>query len=81
MPVDMKVVIATAFGQMARKKPIDKITVKDVVEACRNLGALCCTAGEHVVRFIPPLNIPEKDIAEALDMISDALDQLWGDAE
>ena len=34
MPVDMKVVIATAFGQMARKKPIDKITVKDLVEQC-----------------------------------------------
>lgn len=34
MPVDMKVVIATAFAQMARKKPIDKITVKDLVEQC-----------------------------------------------
>ena len=54
---------------------------KDVVAAFRDCNVLCCTAGEHVVRFIPPLNIPEKDIAEALDMISDALDQLWGDAE
>ena len=55
-------------------------SAKEVVDACRNFGALCCTAGEHVVRFIPPLNIPEKDVAEALDMISDALEQLWGDA-
>lgn len=34
MPVDMKVVIATAFARMARQKPIDKITVKDLVEQC-----------------------------------------------
>ena len=34
MPVDMKVVIASAFAQMARKKPSDKINVKDRVEQC-----------------------------------------------
>ena len=34
MPVDMKLMIASAFVQLARKKPIDKITVKDLVEQC-----------------------------------------------
>ncbi len=34
MPVDMKQLIATQFAEMARKKPINKITVKDLVEQC-----------------------------------------------
>lgn len=34
MPVDMKLMIASAFVQLARKKAIDKITVKDLVEQC-----------------------------------------------
>lgn len=34
MPVDMKRTIADAFTQMAKKKPIDKITVKELVEQC-----------------------------------------------
>ena len=34
MPVDMKLMISSAFAQMARQKPIDKITVKDLVEQC-----------------------------------------------
>lgn len=34
MPVDMKRTIAITFAQMAKKKPIDKITVKELVEQC-----------------------------------------------
>ena len=34
MPIDMKCMIASTFAQMAQKKPIDKITVKDLVEQC-----------------------------------------------
>ena len=34
MTVDMKKTIATTFAQMARERPIDKITVKDIVEQC-----------------------------------------------
>ena len=34
MPVNMKNVIAEAFYAMARQKSVDKITVKDLVEAC-----------------------------------------------
>lgn len=54
---------------------------KDVVEACRDGGVLCCTAGQRVVRFLPPLNISEKDLAEALEIIGDSLEGLWGAAE
>ncbi len=52
---------------------------KDVVDACRGMGLLCCTAGEHVVRFLPPLNVTDSELEEAMDMISDACDQLFGE--
>lgn len=51
----------------------------EVVESCRMGGVLCCTAGEHVVRFLPPLNISEKDLEEALEIIADSLDALFGE--
>lgn len=51
---------------------------KEVVDMCRDMGLLCCVAGEHVVRFLPPLNIKESDLEEALEMIGDALDELYG---
>ena len=34
MPVDVKGVVANAFLEMAARKDVDKITVKDLVEAC-----------------------------------------------
>ena len=54
---------------------------KDVVAACREMGLLCCVAGEHVVRFLPPLNVKEDVLEEALEMIGDALEQLYGEQE
>lgn len=54
---------------------------KEVVDTCRDMGLLCCSAGEHVVRFLPPLNVKEGDLEEAMEMISDALDQLFGEEE
>ena len=34
MPVNMKNVIADTFVSMAKQKPVDKITVKALIEAC-----------------------------------------------
>jgi acetylornithine/succinyldiaminopimelate/putrescine aminotransferase len=51
---------------------------KEVVNACRESGLLCCAAGEHVVRFVPPLNVKEDELEEALDMIGEALEALYG---
>ena len=34
MPINMKAVIADAFVSLAQRKNVDKITVKDLVEAC-----------------------------------------------
>ena len=56
-------------------------SAKEVVNACRDMGLLCCVAGEHVVRFLPPLNVKDNDLEEALEMIGDALDQLFGEPE
>ena len=50
----------------------------EFVDACRGMGVLCCTAGAHVVRFIPALNISEKDLEEALEIIGDVLDERAG---
>ncbi|MFA7174252.1 MAG: aspartate aminotransferase family protein [Kiritimatiellia bacterium] len=56
-------------------------SAKEVVDVCRDMGLLCCTAGEHVVRLLPPLNTSESDLEEAMEMIGDALEQLFGDEE
>lgn len=54
---------------------------KDVVDRCRDMGLLCCVAGEHVVRFLPPLTINEDELEEGLEMIGDALEELYGESE
>ena len=53
-------------------------SARDVVNACRNMGLLCCVAGEHVVRFLPPLNVKDEELEEALEMLGDALEELYG---
>ena len=52
---------------------------KEVVEALKAQGLLALTAGGNVVRFLPPLVLKEDDLEEAVDMISDALDCVFGD--
>jgi len=56
-------------------------SAKEVVDACRDMGLLCCVAGEHVVRFLPPLSVKESDLEEALEMIGDALEQMFGEQQ
>lgn len=52
---------------------------KEVVEALKEMGLLALTAGTNVVRFLPPLVLSENDLEESLDMISDALDNIYGE--
>ena len=52
---------------------------KDLVAAFKELGLLALTAGEHVVRFLPPLTLGEGDLEDVIDMISDALSGVYGD--
>ena len=51
---------------------------KAVVDALKEQGILALTAGGNVVRFLPPLVLKEEDLEEATDMISDALDSIFG---
>ena len=50
---------------------------KDVVQAFAAGGVLTCTAGEHVVRFLPTLSIREDHLEEAVEMMGDSLDELF----
>lgn len=54
---------------------------KAVVEAFREMGILALTAGGNVVRFLPTLSMTEKHLEEAVEMMGDALDGLWGGNE
>ena len=56
-------------------------SAKEIVDRCREMGLLCCAAGEHVVRFLPPLNVKESNIEEVLDMIGEVLEELYGGDE
>ena len=52
--------------------------VKPIIEALQNQGLLALSAGKNVVRFLPPLTLGEDDLEDAVDMISDALDEVLG---
>ncbi len=54
--------------------------VKELIDKCRGMGLLCCAAGEHVLRLLPPLVVKDEELDEALDILDDALDMLYGDA-
>lgn len=51
----------------------------EVVEALKSMGLLALTAKGNVVRFLPPLTLKEQDLEDAADMISDALDSVYGE--
>lgn len=44
-----------------------------IVEACRNEGMLICTAGKHVLRFVPPLVITKEEIDECISILKKVL--------
>ena len=52
----------------------------EVVEALQAQGVLALTAGANVVRFLPPLVLKAETLEdEVVDMISDALDCVFGE--
>ena len=54
---------------------------KDVVAAFRDAGVLALVAGGNVVRFLPTLSMKVNHLEEAVEMMGEALDGLYGDAE
>ena len=49
-----------------------------IIEALQGQGLLALSAGRNVVRILPPLILGEDDLEDAVDMISDALDSVFG---
>lgn len=45
----------------------------EVEKACLEKGLLFSTAGEHTLRLVPPLNIPQKNIDEGLEILRSVL--------
>jgi acetylornithine/succinyldiaminopimelate/putrescine aminotransferase len=54
---------------------------KEIVDAFQDMGILALTAHGNVVRFLPTLSMSESHIEEAVELMGDALDGLYGDAE
>jgi 4-aminobutyrate aminotransferase len=59
----------------ANGKPADKALVKALVHACEERGLLLLTCGtyDNVIRWIPPLVVTEKQIANSLGIFGEAL--------
>ena len=51
---------------------------REVVDAFREMGILALTAGGNVVRFLPTLSMTGAHLEEAVEMMGDALDGLYG---
>jgi 4-aminobutyrate aminotransferase / (S)-3-amino-2-methylpropionate transaminase / 5-aminovalerate transaminase len=58
----------------------DPVTTQAVARACHQAGLVVLTCGTfgNVLRFLPPLVIPESLLAEGLDIIDEAFDQVAG---
>jgi acetylornithine/N-succinyldiaminopimelate aminotransferase len=57
----------------AELKPELHNKANDIVELARQYGVLILNAGPNVLRFLPPLNITEAELAEGMDRLGDGL--------
>jgi acetylornithine/N-succinyldiaminopimelate aminotransferase len=51
-------------------------SAKEILKKCMDRGLLTGTAGEHVLRFLPPLIIQKKEIDEGTIILQDVLNNL-----
>jgi acetylornithine/succinyldiaminopimelate/putrescine aminotransferase len=49
-----------------------------LVQKMTEFGLLALCAGEQVVRFLPPLNVKDEEIEEAVDIVADCLAEIHG---
>lgn len=47
--------------------------IKDLVQICLQNGLLLLGAGANVMRFVPPLNINEKEVNQSIGIFKQAL--------
>ncbi len=57
---------------------IDHYSSKEILKKCMDKGLLIGTAGETVLRFLPPLIIQKKDIDEGITILEEVLNNLVG---
>ena len=55
------------------------IPVDGIVARCRDEGLLVCQAGKNVLRFLPPLNVKDSELEEALDILDEVLESEFGE--
>ncbi|NLE67608.1 MAG: aspartate aminotransferase family protein [Lentisphaerae bacterium] len=53
---------------------------KDLADKLVDMGLLCLATAGNVIRFLPPLNVKDSEIEDALDIINDAFDEWNGTA-
>lgn len=53
---------------------------KELAEKLIDMGLLCIATAGKVIRFLPPLNVKDVEIEEAVDIIDDACAELTGTA-
>lgn len=53
---------------------------KELADKLIDMGLLCLATAEKVVRFLPPLNVKDSEIEDALDIINDAFEEWNGTA-
>jgi predicted acetylornithine/succinylornithine family transaminase len=56
--------------------PVPKLG-PEIVEACRQKGLLINCVGGLTLRFLPPLNVREKEIDQALEILDMVFSQVW----
>lgn len=73
--------VGTEFSTPDRKP--DKATAKAVVHACLmdRLILLTCGPWDNTVRWIPPLNVSDQQISQALEIFESALDKVSNSAQ
>ena len=51
--------------------------VAPIIDACRSHGLLVLSAGAHVVRFLPPLNVQESEVEAMLALLEKSLKEVF----
>jgi acetylornithine/N-succinyldiaminopimelate aminotransferase len=54
------------------------VPAKPLTDSLTAMGLIAIPTAENVVRFLPPLNVKESELEEALEIIEDALNEMHG---
>jgi acetylornithine/succinyldiaminopimelate/putrescine aminotransferase len=65
--------VETARGRGLMLGMVLRQPAKPFVDTLADMGLLSLATAENVVRFLPPLNVKDNELEEALDIISDGL--------